>query len=93
MADLSLAEFSDAVGQSFEVEADGATHELRLLEASALPQSGREGGSFRLEFRGSADVVLPQAIYSFRRGERTDEIFIVPVSRNTEGTNYEAIFF
>jgi hypothetical protein len=52
----------------------------------------REGGAFRLEWRGPAEPVLDQAIYRFRRGEQSFDMFIVPVGRDAQGTLYEAIF-
>ena len=94
MADnLSLDDFCDAVGERFDVEADGESHSLELIEASALPPSAREGGSFRLEFRGPFEPILPQAIYAFRRAGEAREIFIVPIARDAEGTRYEAVFY
>jgi hypothetical protein len=39
------------------------------------------------------DPILPQAIYAFRNGGVTLEIFVVPIARDQDGTRYEAIFF
>ncbi|HEX8526958.1 DUF6916 family protein [Allosphingosinicella sp.] len=93
MGDLSLADFSGAIGQPYEIEAEGQRHRMDLIAAEELGPSGREAGSFRLEFRGPFEPILPQAIYGFRRDGETREIFVTPVGREAEGTRYEAIFF
>lgn len=93
MADLTLADFSGTVGDRYELEAGADCLPLELSAAEALPHSPRPGGAFRLEFRGPFEPVLPQAIYSLRRGGAAYEIFIVPIAQEREGTRYEAVFF
>jgi hypothetical protein len=93
MQDLAWAEFSGTEGSVFRVDIDGGELELTLERASELPPSGRPQGSFRLEFRGPSDPLLPQAIYRFHRGDESAEIFIVPVERDARGALYEAIFY
>lgn len=93
MRELTLKDFAGHLGESHTVKAGGASFPLRLEQAQDLPGSGRAGGSFRLEFRGPFEPVLPQAIYEFRRGGEAFEIFIVAIGRDAEGTRYEAIFF
>ncbi|HEX8668751.1 MAG TPA: hypothetical protein VF727_10320 [Allosphingosinicella sp.] len=90
--DLRLDNFSGAVGERFDLEVEGTALPLVLETAQELPRSMRDAGAFRLEWRGPADPVLPQAIYPFRRGEDSFEMFIVPVGRDARGTLYEAIF-
>ncbi len=92
MADLSIDDFAPHVGTPYEVEAGSGTVSLTLNEARPLPQSVRDAGSFALLFRGPADPLLPQGIYTFRRGEAVEEIFITPVARDQSGTEYEAVF-
>ncbi len=92
MADLSIDDFAPYVGSDYQVEAAGQGFALTLKEARPLPQSVREAGSFTLLFRGPPDPLLPQAIYTFRRDGREQDIFIVPVARDTSGTEYEAVF-
>jgi len=92
MRDPVFEDFSDKIGESFEVELDGASLSLVLEEAEALPRSIRESG-FRLQFRGPYEPILPQAIYGLSNGGEADEIFIVPIGRDDAGTKYEAIFF
>jgi hypothetical protein len=90
---LTWEEFADAVGAAYEVAAGEERYELTLSQAVELPSAGREGGSFRLEFAGPYEPILPQAIYPFRRGDEVLEIFIVPIARQPSGTRYEAIFY
>ena len=93
MAGPTLADFEGRVGESFDVEAEGAAAvPLRLEQATALPQSYREEGAFRLEWSGPADPLLPQGIYAFQSGGEKFEMFIVPIARDSGGSRYEAIF-
>lgn len=82
-----------AVGERFEMEVDGGRVPVELIAVEPLRDSGREGGSFRLEFRGPFEPVLGQAIYTFRRGDEAVEIFVCPIGREQAGTRYEAVFF
>jgi len=90
--DLSLSDFEGRVGQPFELVFADGTLPIVLEKTQALPGSVREAGSFRLEWRGPEEPVLPQAIYRFRGGEEMFDMFIVPVGRDSTGTLYEAIF-
>jgi hypothetical protein len=89
---LRLDQFADAVGECWNVEAGGAFVPLRLDVAEPLPVGMRTEGSFRLEWLGPADALLPQAIYTFRRDGEAAEMFIVPVAREGAEIRYEAIF-
>ena len=91
MGELKLEDF--AVGETHEVEHDGAVHRLDLIAAEPLPHSRREGGGFRLEFRGPAAPILEQATYALACGGASREIFIVPIGRDEDGTRYEAVFY
>ena len=94
MRRLSWEEFAEAAGTVYRLEGEGfAGVEMTLETAVELPSSGREGGSFRLEFRGPFEPILPQGIYQFHGGEEPAEIFIVPVGRQDSGTLYEAVFY
>jgi len=89
---LTRKDFLPRVGKAFEVEVQGGRLPLTLHAAQELPSMGRDGGSFRLEFIGPHQPILPQGIYPFHgNGERL-EIFIVPIGQDTPGTRYEAIF-
>lgn len=91
MTMLRLSDF--ATGVVYDVAAGEAVFPLTLDKAQALSESGREGGSFRLEFVGPDAPVLPQATYRFARGEAEHEIFIVPVAQGADGVRYEAVFY
>jgi hypothetical protein len=91
LANLSRSDF--AVGEQWEMAGAEGAWPVELIAASDLADSGREGGSFRLEFRGPFEPVLPQAIYNFRREGAEHEIFVTPIAREEAGTRYEAVFF
>ena len=90
--ELSLADFEGLVGEPHELVFADGTLPIVLEKAQGLPRSMREAGAFRLEWRGPADPLLPQATYRFRRGEQLFDMFIVPLGRDARGTLYEAIF-
>lgn len=89
---LTMADFTPRLGTGFEIAANGGTLTLKLQSAQELPSLGRTGGSFRLEFIGPMQPVLPQAIYPFRFGDDAFGIFIVPIGQDPRGTRYEAVF-
>jgi hypothetical protein len=90
MEDLRVSDFS--VGDSFDVEAGEAVFALAVERVEELPKAARDAGAFRLEFRGPAQPVLPQATYRFNGSARSDDIFIVPIAAGADGARYEAIF-
>lgn len=90
---LRWEDFAGRAGTSYTVAAGGAALQLRLDKAQELSDSGREGGSFRLEFVGPAEPILPQAIYRFAGPDGEQEIFMVPIARTNDGARYEAIFY
>ena len=92
MRDLVLDDFAPAVGEPFALDLGSSSVDLLLEQAQELPKSVRESGSFRLEFRGPVEPMLPQSIYSLSRGGETYELFLVPIGRDGDGTQYEAIF-
>lgn len=90
---LTVDDFRTRRGDAFEVGVQGATVSLVLAKVQELPASGREGGSFRLEFHGPPKPMLGQGIYPFRlNGDRVD-IFIVPIGLTPQAMRYEAIFY
>jgi hypothetical protein len=93
MREMSWEDFADAAGRSYTIQAGGNAVELTLDRVQELPPSGRTGGSFRLEFLGPLEPLLPQAIYPFSDGDGVFEIFVVPVAREPSGVRYEAVFF
>lgn len=92
MRALTLDEFKGREGRSFELVLDDRTIPLTLSAVRPLPDTGREGGAFVLDWVGPYEPVLPQDIYAFRDGDEEFEIFIVPVGRDRAGAQYEAVF-
>lgn len=93
MTALSLDDFSSGVGESYEMEVGDTAYPAELTKAVPLTDSGREGGSFRLEFRGPAEPAFQQGTFTFRRGGEAHDIFVVAIGRDETGTRYEAVFF
>lgn len=89
---VQRADFDDAVGTVYSISAQEGECALTLTAAESLGADGREGGSFRLEFRGPVDPVLPQGTYEFAADGEALDIFVVPIARDDRGTVYEAIF-
>jgi len=92
MRALRHEEFKSLEGESFELVLGERTIPFTLDTVRALPDSGREGGAFVLDWQGPHEPVLPQDIYAFRRGGEEYEMFIVPVGRDRSGALYEAVF-
>ncbi|MDQ4124128.1 MAG: hypothetical protein M3134_00815 [Actinomycetota bacterium] len=99
MADrLELATFEPLVGETFVADVEGlGPVDLTLAEAAPSPwQPGPETGlphAFHLVFRSSADYLLDQRMYRMKHGELGDlEIFMTPIARTAEGTDYQAVF-
>ena len=91
--ELTIDDFSSRVGKPIETEAGGHRVPLVLEAVQALPSSGRQGGSFRLELLGPLNLVLGQGVFPFEIGRETFGIFIVPLAREPNGVRYEAIFY
>ena len=100
LGSLTVENFAPHVGSTFTAKLEGTDHiELQLVEArpvgpatQPLP-AGAGRAPFSLIFRGPAHPVLPQRIYALEHASLGRlEIFIVPVSADTEGVRYEAVF-
>ncbi len=90
---LTIDEFSDLVGETFDVTAHDRVVSLRLDQAEATAWSElRQSDSFRLSWSGPAEAALPQGTYVFRHDEWEDAIMIVPIARQADQIRYEAIF-
>lgn len=92
MRALKLDEFKTLEGSSFELALGDRTIPFTLAAVRALPDSGREGGAFVLDWIGPYEPILPQNIYALRHGDEEYEIFIVPTGRDRAGVQYEAVF-
>lgn len=99
---LTAGSFTPHIGTAFRLEPPGGGapggHDLTL--ASATPMgAARRGGkirehAFSVVFLGpSAAAVLPQAIYALEHeGLGRLEVFLVPIGRDGDRVQYEAVF-
>jgi hypothetical protein len=92
MRELKLDEFKAREGESFALVLGERTIPFSLAAVRVLPDSGRAGGAFILDWHGPYEPVLPQDIYTFRNGDEEYEMFIVPIGRDRSGARYEAVF-
>ncbi|HEX2163867.1 MAG TPA: hypothetical protein VHM02_07950 [Thermoanaerobaculia bacterium] len=98
LKDLRLADFEPLRESSFRLSGEGLPEPLalRLVETRSLTRAdgaGERRQPFGLVFRGPRDPVLPQRIYRVEHDALgAQEIFLVPIRRDGEGTDYEAIF-
>ena len=91
-AELNRDTFLPHVGSSFRVSTGNDTVELTLVNVSELRTSPRSE-AFSIEFHGPSSSSLAQAEYQFDHpvvGEFT--LFIVPVGRDGDVLEYEAVF-
>ena len=93
LEDLHLETFSQHLNSKFSVEREAAAPlELELIEARDLGSTPRHE-QFSLMFRGPLDSPLAQNVYSFEHQQLgAFEVFIVPIGRDQNGLNYEAVF-
>jgi hypothetical protein len=89
---LTFDDFAGRLGKAYDILIGPHRLPVVLDEAQALPGSPREGGGFRLVFRGPLQPVVPQGVYPVQRGSETHEIFMVPIGQTPAGVQYEAIF-
>ena len=102
LKDMTLEVAQPLLNTKFQVTLeDGGSLEMTLIDAAPfdMPKRPARGTRipkrppFALYFLGPAEPVLPQRMYDFRS---TDvdflSLFVVPVGRDEEGTEYEAVF-
>ncbi|HEY0326090.1 MAG TPA: hypothetical protein VGC46_08965 [Allosphingosinicella sp.] len=93
MADLTIDDFLPWVDHACEATAPDGQVTMTLVDAQPLPHAQRDGGGFRLEFKGPAEPVLGQSIMMVTGPAGTHEIFLVPIAQDSSATRYEAIFY
>ena len=100
-AELTENEFSKHLNTTFrvklEVPALGDRQvTLELVKVAGYAKRAEEHRGmerFSLFFQGPADVHLAQHLYTLNHASMGEfEIFLVPVVRNEEGFQYEAVF-
>jgi hypothetical protein len=92
---LTVDDFQPLTGEVFHVTELGI--DLRLERVTQVMESERarlKRQPFSLFFRGPSTPRLPQGSYSLEQAHFSEglTIFIVPVGRNDEGVEYEAVF-
>lgn len=93
MESLTIEDFQPWLGQGCEVVTGEHRLPMTLTAAEPVPGSLREGGGFRLEFRGPTAPVLAQAIMAVHGPTGNREIFLVPIARDAQAARYEAVFY
>jgi hypothetical protein len=102
LAELTIEKAKTLEGTIFEITLDDGRSTTMKLE-EALPYELRQPRrarmrepkrtAFSLFFSGDPAIVLPQGMYAFRSEAATFEsLFIVPIGRDDQATEYEAVF-
>jgi hypothetical protein len=97
--DFTLAMFAPRLGESFHADDGSRVTELELVEANQATLSTGEPATgagarvpFAIVFRGPLEPILPQRIYRFEHDALGEfDLFIVPIARDENGTQYEAV--
>lgn len=93
---MLIEHFQARQGQPFVVHLDdGGELPAQLLEVRALKAAAPTGRTaFSLLFQGPAAPLLPQRTYRLSHGAESEplEVFMVPVSADPTGVQYEAVF-
>jgi hypothetical protein len=94
ISELNVEDFEPHRGESFRLDAKGATLELTLSEVQRLGAALRDGGAFSLIFTApAAGPLAPQAIYPIAHPALgTLELFVVPIQPKDGRQRYEVIF-
>lgn len=92
-ASPTIDDFRHWLDGSCEVAIGEHCLRMTLIAAEPLAGSPREGGGFRLEFRGPSEPVLAQAVMDVSRPSARYDIFMVPIARDAEGARYEAVYY
>jgi uncharacterized protein DUF6916 len=93
---LTEQEFSKHVGTKFQTTIGEREIQLELSKVKGyLPGENEQRGMerFSVFFEGPVDIKLPQQTYRLQHEQMGEiEIFLVPVSVNEQGFQYEAVF-
>jgi len=81
------------IGTTFEVLTDPANVFSLTLTNVLEHEKTERNESFSLLFHGPQSPFMPQSIYKLQHAELGAlEIFLVPVARDQDGFEYEAVF-
>lgn len=93
LAQLNPTTLTEHVGTTFEVVNDPANVFSITLTSVAEHEKTERNHSFSLFFHGPQTPFMPQAIYKLQHAELGAlEIFLVPVAKDKDGFQYEAVF-
>ncbi|MGR3811677.1 DUF6916 family protein [Jiulongibacter sp. NS-SX5] len=88
---MNIERFTKYKDQDFKIDFDGDLKDARLREVVSLG----DGKTHSLIFQTINYLeVKEQRIYSFKwpDGSDTEDLFIVPVSKDEQGVKYEVVF-
>jgi hypothetical protein len=97
-ASLTEQEFSQHVNTNFRVSDAQQPVELCLVEVKGYENKGERESQrgmerFSVFFTGPGDCYLPQKAYCLEHDRMgAFDIFLVPIGRDDQGYNYEAVF-
>lgn len=92
-AQLQHDDFAQCLTDKFQVmDENAAPFDLELIQVSEEMVAPRQR-VFSILFRGPLDKFMPQRIYKLKHHQLgVREIFLVPVSKDNEGYQYQAVF-
>ena len=85
--------FSEDVGRTFQTHfGDEQTSELQILSVTDLGSTPRQI-QFSVVFLGPVTAPIAQGIYRVEHDKLGElDLFLVPIAKNHDGVQYEAIF-
>jgi hypothetical protein len=97
---VTVSVFAQWLGTEFRIHSEsGRSVDVELIEATALRSQSDAPGAlmkrepFSIVFRGPAEPILPQKIYTLEHAKLGRfELFLVPVGPDAKGMCYEAVF-
>jgi hypothetical protein len=91
--DLHQESFAACVNTDFQVIHPGSAHfDLRLIEVTDQARTPQQE-AFSVVFHGPAGRFIPQGLYQLKHEALGEfEIFLVPIAKDNDGYQYEAIF-
>ena len=93
LEEITRSTFAENMNSTFRLYyAPGQAMQVELVELSG-GRSSPQQTVFSVVFRGSPDTVLSQGTYRMEHDTLAPfDLFLVPISRDKEGTYYEAVF-
>lgn len=90
---MTAEDFRAYQDQEFLISSIDPQLALTLVEVREMGQGSREGGAYSVLFQSDLEEALPQMIYRVTHADiGENDIFLVPVAKQTAGVQYEAVF-